>query len=815
MSNYVPGEGPSDAKIALVGEAPGAEEERLGRPFVGPTGKIIDQLLKECGLDRREVYITNVVKLRPPANNIRLLGELGKSIDDFLPQLFSELNSIKPNVVVGFGNTALSALTGNRGIEKWRGSILQTLQGHKFIPTIHPASLLHAEADGKMRSWRDLVFIRWDIERAIRESKTKAINLPPRDLRVATNSLDVFRFFDDHSSSKRVAVDIETYKTIPLCIAFAFDSYSAISIPLFDIPGPRPIKLGQTEKAHIWKAVSEILYDPKIMKIGQNFKFDQGQLEHCINGTFPTKLNIRGFFFDTMLAFKTLYPELPNSLQFICSVLTDEPFYKDEGREYNPAKDDPKRLLLYNAKDAVVTYECYQRELEELRERKLDEFFFTKVMPLHQLYYDIEHRGILRDDSIKAKLEKKYRERQEELSDARFVMIGKEINVNSPKQVSQLIYNDLNMPKRMKGTSEIALDALLRNTAKNKEKQRIIENILEERKVRKTIGTYINAKTHPDRRIHTGCRIMLETGRTSTSVLKPPVTTESLGMALQTLEKHGDMGEDLRSMFIPSPGYVFIEPDLSQAEARVVALLARDERLQKFFEYGIDIHSTTASWISINSPDAELEEFYGAEEERSRQLAELINRILKSRISESDRQLGKKFRHAGHYNMGAAMASLQAGIPEAKAKVILDKFHSTNPNIKQVFHAEIQSALKENNRVLTNPFGRQRIFMNKWGEELFKEAYSQIPQSTVSDQTKFAMLRLSTRVPGLRILLESHDSFLVEVKIADVDKLIPIIKEELEQPIDFSKCTLPRGELIIPCEVKIGKNNWRDMEKVL
>jgi uracil-DNA glycosylase family 4 len=813
--NYVPGIGPSDAKIAIVGEAPGAEEERQGKPFVGPTGKIVDQLLLDCGIDRREVYVTNVVKVRPPGNNIRLLGELGKSLDDFLPQLFSELDSIKPNVVIGFGNTALTALTGNRGIEKWRGSILQTVQGHKFIPTIHPASLLHAEADGKMRSWKDLVFIRWDIERAVRESRSRDVRYPLRDLKVAKSSLDVFRFFDNHSSSKKVAVDIETYKTIPLCIAFAFDSYEAISIPLFDIPGPREaIKLGKSEQAHIWKAVSEVLYDPKIQKIGQNFKFDQGQLEHCINGTFPTRLDVRGFYFDTMLAFKVLYPELPAGLQFISSVYTDEPYYKDEGKEYNPAKDDPKRLLLYNAKDAVITYECYKREVEELAERDLSEFFFTRQMPLHNLYYDIERRGIRRDDEARLRLRRKYEERLEELSDLRFTMIGKEVNVNSPKQVDQLLYKDMKLPQR-KGTGEIVLDALLRNTIKSKDKQRVIENILEERKVRKTLGTYVNCKAHPDGRLRTGYRLALETGRTSTSVLKPPVTTESMGVAFQTITKHSSVGEDLREMFIPSEGCIFIEPDLSQAEARVVAILARDERLQKFFEFGVDIHRVTASWIRNDSPDADLESFYGAEKERAKALAGVINEILKSRVSEEDRQLGKKFRHAGHYDMGKGMAALQAEISEARADIILTKFHQTNPNIKQVFHKEIQEALKDNNRILTNPFGRQRIFMNRWGQELFKEAYANIPQGTVSDHLKFTMLRLSERVPELRILQESHDSFLAECKIGQEDRLIPIIKEELEQPIDFTKCTLSRGTLIIPCEIKIGAKNWREMKRIV
>ena len=196
---YVPGIGSSSAKLMIVGEAPGAEEESQRRPFVGPSGQIVNDLLNDCGVHRDEVYITNVVKVRPPGNNIKLLGQLGKSVDDFMPQLWEEIQSISPNVILAFGNTALQALSGHKGIEKWRGSILQNLHGYpKVVPTIHPASLLHAEADGKMRSWKDLVPIRWDTERAVRESGFKDFRLPKRNLRVCRNSLDIFRFFESH-----------------------------------------------------------------------------------------------------------------------------------------------------------------------------------------------------------------------------------------------------------------------------------------------------------------------------------------------------------------------------------------------------------------------------------------------------------------------------------------------------------------------------------------------------------------------------------------------------------------------------------------
>jgi DNA polymerase I-like protein with 3'-5' exonuclease and polymerase domains len=274
-------------------------------------------------------------------------------------------------------------------------------------------------------------------------------------------------------------------------------------------------------------------------------------------------------------------------------------------------------------------------------------------------------------------------------------------------------------------------------------------------------------------------------------------------------------------MFIPDPGYVFIEPDLSGAEARVVALLADDSRLLKAFRYGIDIHRLTAAWIYDLALNV-LEDFWDADDYAAPIISAKINEILKSVTTDAQRQVGKTFRHAGHYDMQKKTAAETAGVSEWRAKQILDKFHNTNPNIKDVFHKEIISALKWNNRTLTSPNGRQRLFLNKWGEELWKEAYAQIPQSTVSDQNKKAAQAFELRMPEAMILAESHDSFLCQVPLAlneqypmkHIDKAVKVMKEEMESPIDFRNCSLSRGELVIPCEIKMSDSNWEDMHPI-
>lgn len=824
---FVPGSGPASAKLAIVGEAPGAEEERQGIPFVGKSGAMVDNYLKTAGMPREYCYVTNVVKVRPPGNDIKKLGLLGKSIDDYLPQLWAELEALQPNCILAFGNTALTALTGQRGIEKYRGSLLQTIKGNfKVIPTIHPASLMHKEADGKMRSWKDTTFIQWDVEKAVKQAQFKEYNPPIRNLIVAKNNLTLYRFLDRFSNHEEVAVDIETFRTIPICISFAFNSTDSISIPFFNqISVLNELGMTRSDILQCWKDVADVLANPRIRKIGQNFKFDQLQLERCYNRTVLFGMPIRSFYFDTMLAFRTLYPELPGKLEFQTSILTNEPYYKEEGKGYNPKKDKLERLLLYNAKDSVVTFECKEREHEELRERGLEEFFFTRVMPLHSFYRKLEGNGIRRDPAQHRFLHEKYKLQDETIGEELSILTTpygiSDVNVNSNGmngQVAKLIYGAMGIKAR-KGTDEKTLDAIIRNDIKvnkSESKTQILKKILERRKIKKTISTYVNARPHDDGKLRTGVRIMLESGRTSTSILKPPVTTDKYGVAFQTLTKHGEVGSDLRSMYIPDEGYIFIEPDLSQAEARVVAVLARDEKLMKMFQYGVDVHCVTSNWVNRICDDSLLNQFFAANfDDDCIRLTKEINGVFKAYIPTERRQEGKKFRHAGHYDMGKREASEQIGIPEWKAGQILEKFHATNPNIKGVFHTGIREFLRDNQRTLRNPFGRVRTFLNKWGDDLFKEAYAQIPQSTVSDQMKFAMIRILNRIEReygfvIDFLMESHDSFLAQVRETHLEKVIPIIKEELEVPIDFKNCSLSRNvQLIIPTDIKIGYN-WED-----
>ena len=136
--NAVPGEGQLSAKIMFIGEAPGRSEDEKGRPFVGAAGRILDELLKKAGIERSEVFITNIVKCRPPNNRVPKEDELTAC----RPYLDRQIALIKPKVICILGRTAYSSLLGGSSITASRGKIVERA-GQKYFLTFHPAAVIY------------------------------------------------------------------------------------------------------------------------------------------------------------------------------------------------------------------------------------------------------------------------------------------------------------------------------------------------------------------------------------------------------------------------------------------------------------------------------------------------------------------------------------------------------------------------------------------------------------------------------------------------------------------------------------------------
>jgi uracil-DNA glycosylase family 4 len=788
---FVPGYGNGNAQLIVVGEAPARTELLNQRPLVGPTGKEHGTLLKHAGISRNEVFETNAFPWRCPGDTLKNQALTGHSFDEGAELLWRDILTIRPNCILALGNHALSTLTGKSGITKWRGSILRSLKGNiKVIPTIHPAVLFKQGQDGKMWPYQTRAYIQLDYRRAVEESKDPRFNLPSRELVICKGSDELATFLRQYKDRKRWMYDIEVMKCIPTCIAIACNRYHALCIPLLPLEHLRGhIPMTRHDRREMVRLLARFLEREDKEWCGQNTKFDHEKMYRPWSIRMPRRIA-----HDTLLLQHVLNPEFPKRLDFISSIYTREPYYKDELKEFNPKYDHLDQYYLYNAKDAAVQMECLEEMLKEADELGLREFYETIVTPQHELYMAMEQNGFGVDYEKRQQLYEKYTDLELQMEEELCEIAEFRVNVRSPKDVPLLLYQGLELPVRKKNDEDslVALlgNSLSRDVELRRKQERALNLIIDLRRVKLT-KSKIAAPLDYDGRARTSFRLGgTETGRRATSTLKAPVRPHPMGIASHSLTKHGKFGGDLRTMYVPTNGCdEFLEIDLKQAEARIVALLADDDFLLEQFAKGRDIHRMTANWL------------FGVHEDK---------------IGKDQRFIGKMTRHGGAYGMGkrrhmvevntsARRFELDVKISEYRAGKNLETFHRHSPKIRSVYHHEIEELL-EVDRTLVNPYGRRRTFFERWGKELFKEAYAHIPQSTVPDHLIQAAFRIRARLPWLQFVNEAHDSLVVQYMKEARDEVAGVMKEEMEKPIDFERCSLSRGIVIIPCDIQIGPN---------
>lgn len=812
---YVGGHGPMGPKLMILGEAPTSDDNNSGRHFSGTPGRELDRLLKDAGVRRDECWLSTVSKYSVPANlgkkklpfHVRA-RDFGIDIDKQLEELRVEINDVNPNCILTLGATPLWALSGKTKIKQHRGSIMWGM-GHKFVPTYNPTHLMFHQADGEIKGYFNRQVMIFDMKRAWEERLTQEMNLPQRVLHVANNSSDLYHFIERYKDCKKLSVDIEAGgHCLPICFGLAFNKNHGLTVPLWNRDGISTIP--DSDLATIWKLLTKLLWEKQI--IGQNFNYDRDKIRRL-------GFVIRRIYSDTLLKSFAINPELPKGLAFNTSLYTREPFYKDEGMYEGSIRD----LLLGCARDACVTYEindAMDADLDELGVRKFYENF---LMKLPDFYLEIENNGFNINQEKRQELIRKYIEWDERLGYEMFQIAGIDVNVGSPLQVHAILFDEWKLPRR-KGVGEEELTALLnlKNGIKNPQHRLWIEKCLERRRVKKTVSTYLFAIPDYDGRMRTTCFMCLDTGRTSTGQQDPPIRPmvdlvgrgnkkdmKVMGTAFQVFTKHGDIGADVRGMYEPEPGEVLVQLDSSQAEARVVFNLATDEDALEAIDKH-DFHALTASWF-----------FGGTEADYSKKVLGYESPI---------RFAGKTLRHAGHLGAGHRRAATELNtqarkykiditINEMQAERALKIFHSKQPKIQKVFHQDVFNAIKETRR-LTAPLpwgidaerGGVRIFYERWGDDLFRQALAYIPQRAVTDNTKAAGIRIKRQFPSARIILEAHDALLFAVRIEYLDDFIAIAKKEMERPINFKMCSLPRKMLKIPCDVEVGEN-YKDLNK--
>lgn len=827
---YIPGGGPLGSKFMILGECPTMKDTDAGRIT---EEKELTQVLREAGINRADCWLSNVSKYYVPPNGrgrkipfaVRAKN-YGIDVAQQLSELQEEINQIKPNCIFALGSTALWALSGKTDIGFYRGSILHGM-GSKFVASFNPAQLSwQSESGAEFKGYWNRQVMIFDAKRAKNQATFPELKLPSRNIEICRNSAQLREFWLRYKSThRRMAVDIEAGGScVPICMGLAFTKHHAMVVPLWN--EDKISTIPTADLIQCWIILAQMLEEQDIL--GANFNYDKDKILRI-------GFRVRKVIGDLMMKAHAINPELSKGLAFNISIYTEEPAYKDDGMYHGTIED----LLKGCGRDACCTIEVDDAMDPDLDELGMRPFYENFLMQLPELYLDIQNQGFRMNHFERDALLRKYIAWDEACRFELFHLTGAEINCNSPKQISSLLWDNLKLPRR-DGTGEEEITALLnsQSAVKKKEDRRILELILENRRVRKSISTYLMAMPDYDGRMKTTYFPCLETGRTSTGQQDPPIrpTVEVidehgkkkdkvLGIAFQTMTKHGDIGADIRAMYVPDEWHfelgpygelrvvheeeVFVQADSAQAEARVIFKLADDNEALRDIDQR-DYHALTASW------------FFGGDE--------LTYSKKALGYEHPIRFVGKTLRHAGHLGAGKRRAAVSVNtdarkfkipvtITEADAERALKIFHTKQPRIQQVFQAQVVDTLKRCRQLiaplpygLNAPLGGKRTFFERWGEELFRQAFSYIPQRAVSDNTKMAAIRIREQIPNIKIVMESHDALLFSIPKSKLSSQIPIIKSEMERPIDFSHCSLPRSELVIPCEVEVG-SNYKDLSK--
>lgn len=473
----------------------------------------------------------------------------------------------------------------------------------------------------------------------------------------------------------------------------------------------------------------------------------------------------------------------------------------------------------YSALDAACTFEIYKSFWHDLIPTY--ESAYRMTVNLFPVLMFMQTRGILINrvalEETKVDVLKSAAEKQEELNN----LCGRTLNVNSSKDCQKYFYFELgiNPYRNKKGgitCDDLALQRLVRGTASRPglRQAKLVQDI---RGLQKLYGTYLNLEFDEDGRI----RCSFNPRGSKFGRLSSSKTIFGTGMNFQNLP------QEFKKFLVPDPGYCFLEVDKRQAEWVVVAYLTGDANMMAAVESGSDVHVHTAR-LMFNVP-ADLVKY---EHKLIGHLTD-TDEILERRQSDpvlqkfyqptwprnmSLRQCGKKSNHGLNYAEGYRQFAMINEIDEKEAKRVVELYHSIYPGIR-MWYENIKRMLKRD-RTLTNCFGRAVHFLDAWGDDLFKSAYSMLPQSTVVDSLNKGMVDIyndehlcAKKHYNLDVLAQVHDSILLQVPIKwavgaeDFEEILGKIIQYTSPSISYNNRTFQ-----IASDFKIGMN-WSEQHE--
>lgn len=790
-----PADGDINAKYAIIGEGPGQQEVNQELPFVGGSGKLLWNSLRGCGLFRTDFYITNVCK-----RQISLVANTRHpvSADEWIKWRHLaqwELDQL-PNLryIICLGNAGIATLLGLDGITKIRGSVYD-YKDKKALCSFNPAAVIRNPKDEiifhmDMRRFGDLV--NGDFEEYY---ILKHINPTYKQAREY--------IADMTASTAPVAWDIETPSHQTACHGLANSGHEAMCINLRERYSNR---FSTEEELQILYDLQNMFDKQKI--IAQNGNFDA----HFVG--YKDLLDAR-IYFDTLLAHHTLYPLLPHSLAFLTSQYTTHPFYKDDSEEWKEGGDIDS-FWRYNATDAAITWECARRLGAELEDQKLDKFFFDHVMRLDKHLVRSTVDGVAVDINLKAKIANDLAQDVHKIED-RFQHQVKLLlpeykdyhpNINSTPQMRVLLLDRLHAKSATGSVKKEERTKMLEDTRVAQDVKDLIITYDKYQTEAKFYSTYAEMRVDDDNRFR---MVWKQQG-----VTKAPGRLSSSGNLWGTASNIQNQPSRAHPFFLADKGTVMFYADGSQAEARVVAVVADIPKWKEDFERArlnpgsYDAHCALASdmykvpYDEVPTVDWVLDQETGLEVPTIRYKA-------------------KRCRHGLNYRMNYIRLAESAGLTIYDARKSYVIYHLTTPEIKK-WWAELEKIARTKKELFTC-LGRRLRIIQRIDEAALESIVAFEPQSTVGDWNKRTWYLCHEDDDWdnmkMRVKINVHDALIgLGVNNRYAEKAMRILKKHAEAPLLIPNIYRTKVEqLIIPTEFKLsrpddkGVHRWSTLEK--
>lgn len=551
------------------------------------------------------------------------------------------------------------------------------------------------------------------------------------------------------------AFDTETDGIDPLAAGLVGMSFAVKENEAWYVPVPAD----KEEAAKIVAHFSPALQNPKSQKIGQNIKFDIMALRKY-------DVRVAGPLFDTMIAHYLLNPELRHGMDYLAETyLKYKPVPITEligpkGKNQLCMRDvPPDQIAEYAAEDADVTLKLKNFFAPELKKAGTEPLFFDIEMPLIYVLAEMEQTGVKLDTAA-------LKQSSEELTGALLKLekeihelAGTKFNINSSKQVGEILFERLKIEEKAKKTKTGSYSTSEDVLEKLRPKHPVVGKLLEYRGLKKLLGTYIDALPE---------LISPATGKVHTSYNQTVTATGRLSSTnpnLQNIPIRDALGREIRKAFIPdNADCTFFSADYSQIELRIMAHLSNDEHMIEAFRSGADIHAATAAKI------------YG---------------IPVEEVSSDMRRKAKTANFGIIYGISIFGLAERLNIPRAESKKLIEGYFKSYPGIRDYMDASIRAA-KEKGYVETI-FKRKRYLPDINSHNAIVRGYAErnainAPiQGSAADIIKVAMVRIFNRfeAEGLKskMILQVHDELNFNASNDELEKVKQIVLEEMEGAI--------------------------------